>query len=41
MVDFANTNATRHALLMDPATQFKGGQPVAVDSLYRHRHHPR
>ncbi len=34
MIDFANTNATRHALLMDPATQFKGGQPVAVDSLY-------
>jgi hypothetical protein len=34
MIDFANTNATRHALLMDPETQFKGGQPVAVDSLY-------
>ncbi len=33
MIDFANTNAARHALLMDPATQFKGGQPVAVDSL--------
>jgi glucose/arabinose dehydrogenase len=31
--DFANQNAARHALLMDPATQFKGGQPVAVDSL--------
>ena len=41
MIDFANTNATRHALLMDPATQFKGGQPVAVDSLLRHRHHRR
>jgi hypothetical protein len=34
MVDFANANATRHALLMDPETQFKGGQPVAADSLY-------
>jgi type 1 glutamine amidotransferase len=34
MIDFANTNATRHALLMDPATQFEGGQPVAADSLY-------
>jgi glucose/arabinose dehydrogenase len=34
MIDFANTNATRHALLMDPATQFNGGAPVAVDSLY-------
>jgi hypothetical protein len=33
LIDFANTNAARHALLMDPATQFKGGQPVAVDSL--------
>ena len=31
--DFANTQAARHALLMDPATQFKGGQPLAVDSL--------
>ena len=28
MIDFANANATRHALLMDPATQFEGGQPV-------------
>ncbi|HWK26401.1 MAG TPA: ThuA domain-containing protein [Solirubrobacter sp.] len=34
MVDFAQANATRHALLMDPATQFQGGQPVAADSLY-------
>jgi PKD repeat protein len=34
MIDFANTNATRHALLMDPATQFNGGTPVAADSLY-------
>ena len=34
MIDFANANATRHALLMDPATQFEGGQPVAVDSLF-------
>jgi type 1 glutamine amidotransferase len=34
MIDFANTNATRHALLMDPATQFEGGQPVSADSLY-------
>jgi PKD repeat protein len=34
MIDFANTNATRHAMLMDPATQFEGGQPVSVDSLY-------
>jgi len=34
LIDFANTNATRHAMLMDPETQFKGGQPVAVDSLY-------
>ena len=34
MIDFANTNATRHALLMDPATQFNGGLPVAADSLY-------
>jgi hypothetical protein len=34
IIDFANTNATRHAMLMDPATQFQGGQPVAVDSLY-------
>ncbi len=34
MIDFANTNATRHALLMDPETQFKGGQPVSADSLF-------
>ena len=34
LIDFANANATRHAMLMDPATQFEGGQPVSVDSLY-------
>ncbi|MDA0160923.1 ThuA domain-containing protein [Solirubrobacter ginsenosidimutans] len=34
MIDFANAQALRHALLMDPATQFKGGQPVSVDSLF-------
>jgi hypothetical protein len=34
MLDFAQANATRHALLMDPETQFKGGQPVSADSLY-------
>ena len=34
MIDFASANATRHAMLMDPATQFEGGQPVSVDSLY-------
>ena len=30
--DFAS-NAIRHAMLMDPATQFNGGQPVSADSL--------
>ncbi|HEY6888693.1 MAG TPA: ThuA domain-containing protein [Solirubrobacter sp.] len=34
MIDFAQANATRHALLMDPATQFSGGQPISADSLY-------
>ena len=34
MIDFATANATRHALLMDPATQFEGGLPVSADSLY-------
>ena len=32
--DFAGGNNIRHALLMDPATEFKGGQPVSADSLY-------
>jgi type 1 glutamine amidotransferase/glucose/arabinose dehydrogenase len=31
--DFASATALRHALLMDPATQFNGGQPVSADSL--------
>ena len=31
--DFASAAALRHALLMDPATQFSGGQPIAADSL--------
>ena len=34
LVDFAGANNMRHALLMDPATQYKGGQPVSADSLY-------
>jgi len=33
MIDFAGPTNVRHAILMDPATQFQGGQPVAVDSL--------
>ena len=33
LIDFAGATNIRHALLMDPATQFKGGQPDAVDSL--------
>ena len=33
LIDFAGANNIRHALLMDPATQFKGGQPDSVDSL--------
>ncbi len=32
--DFAGANNIRHALLMDPATEFTGGQPIAADSLY-------
>jgi type 1 glutamine amidotransferase len=32
--DYAGANNIRHALLMDPATEFTGGQPLAVDSLY-------
>jgi type 1 glutamine amidotransferase len=31
--DFSSSNNLRHALLMDPATESSGGQPVAVDSL--------
>jgi type 1 glutamine amidotransferase len=31
--DFAGPTNVRHALLMDPATQFSGGQPIAADSL--------
>jgi hypothetical protein len=34
LADFAGGNNLRHALLMDPATEFTGGQPDAVDSLY-------
>ena len=34
LADFAGGNNLRHALLMDPATEFTGGQPVAADSLY-------
>ena len=34
LADFAGGNNIRHALLMDPATEFTGGQPVAADSLY-------
>ena len=33
LIDFAGANNLRHALLMDPETQFKGGQPTSVDSL--------
>ena len=32
--DFAGGNNIRHALLMDPATETKGGLPVSADSLY-------
>jgi hypothetical protein len=31
--DFSSANNVRHAMLMDPDTEFKGGQPVAADSL--------
>ncbi len=33
LTDFATRSNLSHALLMDPATQFSGGQPVSVDSL--------
>ena len=33
LADFASAGAVRHAMLMDPATQFSGGQPIAADSL--------
>jgi glucose/arabinose dehydrogenase len=32
--DFAGGNNIRHALLMDPSTDTKGGLPVSADSLY-------
>ena len=32
--DFAGGNNIRHALLMDPETDTKGGLPVSADSLY-------
>jgi glucose/arabinose dehydrogenase/type 1 glutamine amidotransferase len=34
LADFAGGNNIRHALLMDPATEFDGGAPVSADSLY-------
>jgi hypothetical protein len=34
LADFAGGINLRHALLMDPATEFTGGQPDAVDSLF-------
>jgi hypothetical protein len=34
LADFAGGNNIRHALLMDPSTEFDGGAPVAADSLY-------
>ena len=34
LADHAGANNLRHALLMDPATEFTGGQPIAADSLY-------
>ncbi len=33
LMDFTSSGNIRHALLMDPATQFNGGLPVSVDSL--------
>ena len=33
LMDFAGATNIRHALLMDPATQFKGGQPTSADNL--------
>ena len=32
--DFAGANNIRHALLMDPNDDTKGGQPISADSLY-------
>jgi hypothetical protein len=34
LADYAGANNLRHALLMDPDTEFTGGQPIAADSLY-------
>jgi hypothetical protein len=34
LADYAGAANLRHALLMDPATEFTGGAPVAADSLY-------
>ncbi|HEX6022409.1 MAG TPA: ThuA domain-containing protein [Solirubrobacter sp.] len=34
LADYAGGNNLRHALLMDPDTEFTGGAPLAADSLY-------
>jgi riboflavin synthase alpha subunit len=34
LADFAGAINLRHALLMDPSSEFTGGQPVAADSLF-------
>jgi glucose/arabinose dehydrogenase len=34
LADYAGGNNLRHALLMDPATEFTGGGAVSADSLY-------
>ena len=34
LADYAGANNLRHALLMDPDTEFTGGLPIAADSLY-------
>ena len=34
LADYAGGINLRHALLMDPETEFTGGQPIAADSLY-------
>ena len=34
VADYAGSNNIRHAMLMDPATESTGGQPIAADSLY-------
>jgi glucose/arabinose dehydrogenase len=34
LADYAGGNNLRHALLMDPETEFTGGQPISADSLY-------